>query len=154
ALGARGYQTLSGNGGYAQQVVMAWRKPVSAIRLPVELGLPEQYELGEFCRTAHMRKPLAGLFRAGQFDFWLVGLHLKSSAGESRCSAAIRKKQSQGLAKEIQKLHGLDLDVILAGDFNSSQKHDTLAPLLEKNFHALHHHKLRHPQSNRYSYRS
>jgi endonuclease/exonuclease/phosphatase family metal-dependent hydrolase len=154
ALEARGYQTYSGSSGYAQQVVMAWRAPVSIIRSPFELGLPEKYELGEFCRTSNMRKPLAGLFRAGQFDFWLVGLHLKAATGETRCSAAIREQQNQELVKEIKKLHKADLDVILAGDFNASQQHKTLAPLLENSFHPLHHPKLRNPQSNRYSYRS
>lgn len=154
SLEDRGYTTYSGNSGYAQQVVMAWRDPVKVIRSPVELGLPEKYELGEFCRTSNMRKPLAGQFRAGQFDFWLVGLHLKSAAGQAQCSAAIRAQQSEGLLKEIKKLKQVDLDVILAGDFNASQRHKTLDPLLNSGFHALDHPKLRNAQSNRYSYRS
>jgi len=154
SLEARGYKTFSGSSGYAQQVVMAWRAPVSVIRSPVELGLPEKYDLGEFCHTSNMRKPLAGEFRAGKFDFWLVGLHLKSAAGQAKCSAAIRELQSAGLIKEIKKLTQTDPDVILAGDFNASQQHDTLKPLLEGGFHALHQPKLRNAQSNRYSYRS
>lgn len=154
SLEARGYQTFSGSSGYAQQVVMAWRAPVIMVRSPFELGLPEAYDLGEFCRTSHMRKPLAGRFRSGQFDFWFVGLHLKSAAGQTNCSAAIRHQQSEGLIKEIKKLNQTDPDVILAGDFNASQRHDTLEPLLAGGFHALHHPKLRNTHSNRYSYRS
>lgn len=155
SLQKRGYQTHTGVSGYAQQVVIAWRHPVAVKRLPTELGVPDQFDLGEFCRSSRLRKPLAGLFKAGQFDFWLVGVHLKSAAGQSNCSAAIRTQQAIDLKEEIRKkLRPIDTDVIIAGDFNASQTHTSLQALIQDNFHALHHRKLRHHESHSRSYQS
>ncbi len=140
ALRAKGYQTFAGSSGYAQRLVLAWRQPAKLLSpSPTELALPTEYTLGESCRSSRLRKPLAGYFQAGRFDFWLLNLHLKStSSRQANCSSSIRLQQSLALSKEAKNLARIDADVILIGDFNASQGDSTLKPLLESGFHTLH----------------
>lgn len=152
ALEKRGYKTANGNSGYAQHIVMAWRKPVVAIQKPQDLSIPDNYTINEFCRSANLRKPLGGLFKAGQFDFWLVGLHLKANTGPAACTTAIRSAQIEALTQEVSKLTTQDADIILAGDFNASSRHNSLAGLPATGFQSLTDKPMRHPDSNTVSH--
>ncbi len=138
ALQKRGYQTQSGSSGQAQRIVFAWRKPVTVISRPQDMSIPDSYRVDDYCRSAGLRKPLAGLFRADQFDFWAIGLHLKSGyGGNSACANAVRSLQTYYLEKKLKELEKADRDILLLGDFNASSKHDSLQALREHGFIAL-----------------
>lgn len=151
-LSKKGYRTFTGNSGYAQRLVIAWRHPVRAIQHPFEINIPDNYNLYEGCRSAKLRKPLAGYFQMKQFDFWLVGLHLKSSADRSSCSHEIRTAQVDDLLGAIGPLAKTDRDIILAGDFNASSKHQSLSKLLEEGFDVVSEKNYRSKASNSSSY--
>ncbi len=148
ALEQRGYKTASGQSGYAQHIVMAWRKPVTALELPRDLVVSDKFVINEFCRSANLRKPLGGLFEAGHFDFWLVGLHLKANTGPAACTTAVRGAQARELSVKLKTLESRDADIILAGDFNASSQHTSLETLRQAGFISLTERKQRHNDSN------
>jgi len=150
-LKQHGYQVTAGDSGYAQHVVLAWRTPVT-LKTIDELPVPDHYELNESCHSSHLRKPLAGWFRADQFDFWLVGLHLKARGTDSECTSAVRKAQAQDLYAALAPLIKKDPRVILIGDFNANSHDPSLA--LVNNFKTLDDKENRSPASNAYSYHS
>jgi endonuclease/exonuclease/phosphatase family metal-dependent hydrolase len=154
ALKKRGYQTAAGRSGYAQHVVLAWRKPVIALEAPRDISIPDQYIINEHCRSSHLRKPFGGLFQAGQFDFWMIGLHLKANTGPAVCTSAVRSAQITALSKSLKPLSARDADVILAGDFNAGSQHNSLKELKQTGFVALTDKNLRNLGSNRFSYHS
>ena len=154
ALKKHGYQTAAGKSGYAQHVVLAWRKPVIALESPRDLPIPDQYIINEYCRSSHLRKPFGGLFKAGQFDFWMIGVHLKANTGPAVCTSAVRSAQITALSKSLKPLSTHDADVILAGDFNASSQHNSLKELKQTGFQALTDKNQRNPSSNRFSYHS
>lgn len=137
ALERRGYHTATGDSGNAQHIVMAWRRPVTSLVPPVDIAVPNQFVINEFCRSSNLRKPLAGYFRAGQFDFWLIGVHLKSGIGNTACSSAVRERQSTDIVQTLPVLERRDADVIIAGDFNATARHRTLAPLRDAGFYPI-----------------
>lgn len=152
ALQKRGYQTQAGNSGQAQHIVFAWRKPVTIISRPQDMAIPDSYHVDDYCRSSELRKPLAGLFRADQFDFWGVGLHLKSGyGGNSACANAVRSQQIYYLEKKLRELEKTDRDIVLLGDFNASSKHDSLQALRQHGFIALTDKAHRAENSNKYS---
>lgn len=148
----KGYRIFTGDSGYAQHLVIAWRNPVSVIRHPFEIDIPDHYDLHEGCRSARLRKPIAGYFRQKNFDFWVVGLHLKSSADRSSCSHDIRTAQVDDLLESMTRLSSADKDIVLAGDFNASSKHDSLSKLLEEGFDVISEKNYRSKASNSSSY--
>lgn len=155
ALAAYGYQTRSGDSGNAQHIVLAWRSSaVVALQDPKELPIPDSYQLHEYCSSSHLRKPLSGQFRAGQFDFWLVGLHLKANGPDGKCTAAVRKAQSTALAQALVPLAKKDADVILIGDFNTSSRNKSLQALHDAGFVPINEKKQRSPASGSRSYHS
>ena len=137
ALQKKGYHTQAGNSGNAQHIVFAWRKPVEALQLASDMEIPDSYLIDDYCRSSNLRKPLAGLFRAGQFDFWAVGLHLKSGyGGKTFCTNAVRSMQVYYISKQLATLGGKDKDILLIGDFNATSKHESLQGFREKRFFA------------------
>lgn len=154
ALKRYGYQSHSGGTGNAQHIVLAWRAPVQELQPAGDLPIPDHYELHEYCRSSYLRKPLAGQFRANQFDFWLVGVHLKANGPDSKCTADIRKAQSKALAQTLGPLLKKDPDIILIGDFNTSSRNKSLQALLDANFKTLNDKKQRSPASASRSYHS
>jgi len=154
ALKARGYQMRAGNSGHAQHIVFAWRKPVEALQLPEDLAVADHYEITPQCRTANLRQPLAGLFRANHFDFWAIGLHLKANNADSNCPAAIRVQQIDELLNASKELTKRDTDIILIGDFNSTTHHKSLHQLFDQGFLALDDKEYRNPASSNHSYHS
>ena len=135
ALQKKGYRTQVGNSGNAQRIVLAWRKPVEELQPASDMEIPDSYRVDDYCRSSNLRKPLTGLFRAGQFDFWAVGLHLKSSyGGKIFCSNAVRSMQAYYISKKIVELEKKDKDILLIGDFNATSKHESLQVLREKGF--------------------
>lgn len=138
ALEKKGYRTQAGNSGNAQHIVFAWRKPVEVLQVARDMNVPDSYLIDDHCRSSNLRKPLAGFFRAGKFDFWAVGLHLKSGyGGNSSCTNAVRSLQVYYTAKQLDALERQDKDILLIGDFNASGNHDSLQSFRDKGFIAL-----------------
>lgn len=149
ALKKKGYQSVSGQSGQAQRIVLAWRKPVELMEPVREIAIPEAYRINDYCRSGNLRKPLAALYRAGAFDFWAIGLHLKSGyGGNTACANAVRGQQIYYLEKSLPALRTRDRDLLLIGDFNASSKHESLRPLFETGFIALTDRQYRHPESH------
>lgn len=138
ALEKKGYRTQAGSSGNAQHIVLAWRKPVEVLQLPRDMNIPDSYLVDKYCRSSNLRKPLAGFFRAGKFDFWVVGLHLKSGyGGNAACANAVRSMQVRDITRQLGDLERTDKDILLVGDFNASGSHDSLHYFREKGFLAL-----------------
>jgi predicted extracellular nuclease len=105
--------------------------------------------------------PLYGKFRAGQFDFVLVGVHLKSqlpvnsAENPAQCADDIRRAQGEDI---IAALPGIlndldDEDILIAGDFNASLSDSSLSPFLNGGgFVSLTATNRRAPGSNTISY--
>lgn len=129
ALSRHGYQVAVGGSGRQQSLALAWRAPVKLQGRVGELATADRYQPGADCRSSGLRKPLQGYFRAGQFDFFLVNVHLKSSYGNARCGHEVRLLQSKELLRLLENLAGRDPDVLLVGDFNASANHASLSPL-------------------------
>ncbi len=154
ALQKRGYQTKAGSSGYAQHIVLIWRAPAQALQPPQELPVADHYVINDFCRSANLRVPLGGLFRAGQFDFWFTGVHLKANTGPAACTSAVRNEQTRQLANALQILSLRDKDIVVAGDFNASTRHDSLRALSAFGLRSISDKEHRSIDSNRYSYHS
>lgn len=101
-----------------------------------ELDVPNRFDFGDGCLEQGLRKPVAARFRAGAFDFWIVGVHLKSRRGEATCSDRVRAQQCRDLVKAADELIRTtgERDVLLVGDFNNRPGHATLAALAEAGF--------------------
>jgi endonuclease/exonuclease/phosphatase family metal-dependent hydrolase len=151
ALEQNGYQFSKGSSGYAQHVVLAWRSPVIQVDIARELAIPDHFELNDSCHSSRLRKPLAGRFRAGKMDFWLVGVHLKAQGADQECSMAIRQKQLSLLSHQLSTLKNQDTDILLAGDFNTSS-HNPALNLLQMDFEILDDRNYRNPASGNTSY--
>lgn len=152
ALQQHGYRVRSGDSGQVQRVVIAWRAPVKEIKAAQDLPIPESYQVDDNCRSSGLRKPLAGLYRAGGFDFWAVGLHLKSGYGKKgRCADAVREQQVYYMLKQFPRLQQQDPDILLLGDFNATSGHRSLAGLRDAGFVSLADKQRRHPDSNSYT---
>lgn len=132
ALEKYGYKTATGNSGQGQRIVLAWRKPIMLDAAVSELNVPDSYQVNEWCRSSHLRRPLAGKFHAERFDFWFIALHLKSGFGNrGHCTDDVRGLQSYYLAGQIKTLEKTDEDVLLVGDFNAAGSNKSLSNLLD-----------------------
>ena len=137
-LADRGYSFFEGKHSSRNQfVVLAWDSSeveVDESSLQ-ELDVATEFELGDGCVVDGQRKPLAGKFKAGNFDFWAVGVHLKSRVGE-RCAKKARKKQCEELIEQVDELIASsgERDVVIAGDFNNLIGHKSLTPISDGDF--------------------
>ena len=135
-LTEQGYRLKAGEAGGEQRVVIAYDDDEVDL-LPTlggdgirELPVQASFSYPDGCQS-EARRPLAGHFRAGQFRFLLVGVHLKSQR-DGECGDRIRTVQTTELFAAVQQLRSEsgERDVIIAGDFNSRLSSETLAPLL------------------------
>lgn len=128
-LEARGYAVAfeSAFGGERDQYIVILYRP-SSVQLtspaPSDLDFPTIHEeTGSDCRYDNVRPPVEASFRAGSFDFRLIGVHLKSQIQVGRdpqCDDRIRAAQAAMITRHISQTAGQDRDVIIVGDFNSA----------------------------------
>ncbi|HEX8070132.1 MAG TPA: endonuclease/exonuclease/phosphatase family protein [Pyrinomonadaceae bacterium] len=133
ALQQRGYRLHHGSTGGDQSVVIAYdADEVTLLGDVRELDVRNNFDLPGGCHSGGLRKPLAGHFRAGQFDFVLVGVHLKSQLG-GPCADDVRREQAQDLRGQIEPLLAAEQerDIIITGDFNANLNDPSLTPLLQ-----------------------
>lgn len=143
ALAPKGYQLRSvGTSGGEQRVVIGFDADEVTLLNDSggdgvrEMNVRSNIDLGNNCRSSNMRLPLYGRFRAGQFDFVFVGVHLKSqrqvdgAPNPAQCADDVRRAQAQDLVTALpQLIQTLDeQDVIIAGDFNASLTDASLNP--------------------------
>ncbi|MEE8524870.1 MAG: endonuclease/exonuclease/phosphatase family protein [Thermoanaerobaculia bacterium] len=131
ALGERGYRLQAGDSGDAQRVVLAFDADEVDLLTPAkDLPVRDSFRFDAECGRGGLRRPLAARLRAGSFDFWIVGVHLKSKRG-GECSDRIRDGQARDLATAIDDLvrDSGEPDVILTGDFNATAGEASIAAL-------------------------
>lgn len=138
-LEEHGYQFFEGTTSERNQfVVLAWDADEVELQEGSlqELDVRTAFRLSGGCRTFGLRKPVAGRFKAGEFDFWVVGVHLKSRVGSGSCPTEIRMEQSKELVAEVDKLIETsdERDVIILGDFNHRLGHRSFDPLTRADF--------------------
>lgn len=95
--------------GRSQYVVLVYR--MSSVELvagsSVEIDAATEYNLGNGCRYQGLRKPVAAQFKAGEFDFLIAAVHLKSKSARGipgRCPGEIRERQAQDLLAHVSDL--------------------------------------------------
>ena len=84
-LAAHGYKFFEGTTSDRNQfVVLAWDADEVTLLddSARELDVRNSFDLDEGCKLPGLRKPVVARFKAGEFDFWVVGVHLKSQVGE------------------------------------------------------------------------
>jgi len=137
-LAAHGYQFFEGTTSERDQfVVLAWdADEVAALEPPRQLdGVRDTFMLPGGCNEQGLRKPVAGHFRAGSFDFWIVGVHLKSRSGDPACTSKVRQEQCRDLVTAVDQLAAAgEKDVLIVGDFNELNSHESLKPLVDAGF--------------------
>lgn len=144
-LAARGYRFHAGTSSERGQfVVLGW--DADEVQLvegsAQELDMPDRFtDPGNpACRIDGVRVPVAARFTAGQLDFWLVGVHLKSrlrlADAPLTCAGWVRQQQAALLVGELGRLMATsgERDVVLVGDFNEAPSHPSLAPLAMASF--------------------
>lgn len=155
ALARRGYRLATGTSGGAQRLAIAYDTAAVELLEPArELEVRDAFDFGEDCRRDGLRRPLAARLRAGDFDFWVVGVHLKSKR-DGECADRMRAEQARDLVAAIDELSRLsgEPDVILAGDFNAELSDPSIAELFAGGrFRALTADERRAPDSGRISY--
>ena len=142
-LEAKGFDFFEGTTSNREQfIVLAWDSDeVEVVASARELSIPDAYADPQrpSCAYSGLRIPSAVHLRAGEFDFWLVGVHLKSRTpvgGLSDCDDWIRKQQAADLVSELNRLRdttGED-DFVVVGDFNHSSGHTSLRPFRTAGF--------------------
>ncbi len=155
ALGTRGYKLSSGTAGGEQRVVIAYDDDeVDLVGEVSELDVRSDFNLGGNCTSGGARRPLMAKLQAGEFDFILIGVHLKSQLGGD-CADDVRTEQSKDLIEKINELVASsdEKDVIITGDFNATFDDSSLSPLLSNTgFRALTRPSRRANGSNSISY--
>jgi exonuclease III len=139
ALATRGYQLRRiGDTGGEQGVVIAFdADQVSLIGEVKEMNVRADVDLGGGCKSRNLRVPLFGKFKSGDFDFVLIGVHLKSQLGvngaanPAKCADDIRRAQTQDILAALPNILSdlNDQDVIITGDFNAPLTDTSLGPL-------------------------
>lgn len=123
-----GYKFIEGSSGKSQRIVIAYDSDeVSLISQAKELNVRDSFSLGSSCKSSGLRKPLAAQFKSYEFDFWVVGVHLKSQRGGD-CSDRIRKEQVYDILEAVDVLvdDSSEPDVIILGDFNAKADDDSI----------------------------
>lgn len=100
-------------------------EPAEPNGFPTTFERPDSDGSGQ-CTTTNARKPVFANLRAGQFDFAVVGVHLKSKLKPQNCSdetftAFVRAEQIKALLNKTtrrQQIGQVDQDVLVIGDFN------------------------------------
>ena len=138
-LAKYGYKFFEGTTSDRNQfVVMAWdADEVTLIDDSAkELDVRNSFDLGNACKLPGLRKPIVARFKAGEFDFWLIGVHLKSQVGDKNCNDRVRTEQCKDLVKKIDEMvdKSGERDVIIVGDFNARVGNETLKPLYNAGF--------------------
>ena len=138
-LAAHGYKFFEGTTSERNQfVVLAWDSDEIELQdgSLQELDVQTEFHLSSACSTTGLRKPVAGRFKAGSFDFWVVGVHLKSRRGSGSCPTRIRVAQSEELVEQVDHLieSSGESDVILLGDFNHRIGDRSFDPLTSGGF--------------------
>ncbi len=131
ALDERGYRLVAGDSGDAQRVVLAFdADEVELVGEAEELQVRDSFHFDAECQYDGLRRPLAAQLKAGDFDFWVVGVHLKSKRG-GECSDRMRDGQAQDLVEAVDDLvrDSGEADVVLAGDFNAFVDEDSISAL-------------------------
>jgi exonuclease III len=136
---AQGYQFFEGTASDRNQfVVLAW--DTDEVQLvdnsAHELVFKNNFDFGDGCAVPGQRKPVAAHLKAGEFDFWVVGVHLKSQLGETSCSDRVRTEQCKELVERTKELiqQSGERDVIIVGDFNNRVGPESLRPLADAGF--------------------
>lgn len=82
-LAAHGYKFFEGSTSDRNQfVILAWDSDeVTLDGEAIELNVRDAFDFGTTCDAEGLRKPVVGRFKAKSFDFWVVGVHLKSRSG-------------------------------------------------------------------------
>ncbi|HSE18653.1 MAG TPA: endonuclease/exonuclease/phosphatase family protein [Pyrinomonadaceae bacterium] len=139
----RGYELRSGTAGGEQRVVIAFdTDEVSLLNDNngegvKEMNVRSSLDLGGGCQSSNLRLPLYGKFKAGEFDFVLVGVHLKSQRKVDgaddpvQCADDIRHAQAEDIVAALPGVMSAlnDEDVLIAGDFNATLSDPSLSPL-------------------------
>ncbi len=138
-LAARGYKFFEGTTSDRNQfVVLAWDADEVTLLddSARELDVRNSFDLDEGCKLPGLRKPLAARFKAGEFDFWVVGVHLKSQVGEKSCNDRARTEQCKDIVKKIDEFvsQSGERDVVIVGDFNARVGNASFKPLTDAGF--------------------
>ena len=142
-LDSRGYTTAfeSAFGGDRKQfIVVLYRKSIISLIAPVPRDLPfptEYREAATTCAYESVRPPVAAAFRAGQFDFRVIGVHMKSNlpvGQDTNCDDRIRTDQARKIAAYAKENATVEPDIIILGDFNSSYSLPENAPFRDEGF--------------------
>jgi endonuclease/exonuclease/phosphatase family metal-dependent hydrolase len=138
-LAAHGYKFFEGTTSDRNQfVVLAWDADEVTLldNSARELDVRNSFELDEGCKLLGLRKPIVARFKAGEFDFWVVGVHLKSQVGEKSCNDRARTEQCKDLVKKIDEFVAKsgERDVVIVGDFNARVGDASLKPLVDAGF--------------------
>ncbi|MCI0628234.1 MAG: hypothetical protein L0387_42380 [Acidobacteria bacterium] len=167
-LAPRGFQFIEGSGG-AQRVVIAFdadevqatpsTEPAEPAGFPTSFTRPDSDGSGQ-CLTSNAPKPLFANLRAGQFDFTVVGVHLKSKLSPQDCSdqtftAFAREEQANAILAEIarrQQIGQADQDVLVLGDYNDEVHESAPNALRAGGFRLLTEDANRSPSSGNLSY--
>lgn len=154
-LSTRGYKLSSGTAGGEQRVVIAYDDDeVDLAGEVTELDVRSDFNLPGCPPSGGARRPLMANLKAGEFDFIVIGVHLKSQLGGD-CADKVRKEQSKDLIAKINELgaSSSEKDVIITGDFNATFDDSSLSPLLSNTgFRALTRPSRRANGSNSISY--
>jgi hypothetical protein len=128
-LARAGYEVRF-EGNARQNIVIAFDRdevqPMGPYRV---LEVATRFDYGDGCRSQDLRKPIAQRLRAGAFDFYVVGVHLKSQLGGD-CADRVRTDQARELIPAIERLRASEADVLIVGDFNAERNDASLAPLI------------------------
>lgn len=137
-LARHGYR-LEQAGETAQQDVAIAFNPegVELLGEVSELDVRSDFSLPDNCRSRNLRRPLLAHFRAGTFDFAVIGVHLKSQLGVNGaddpegCADEIRGQQAGDISGALDGVLSRlgEQDVIVTGDFNATLEDASLAPL-------------------------
>ena len=128
-LEGRGYSLAfeSAFGGEREQyIAVAYRRSSVELTAPPPSDLPfatSYRETGSDCFYENIRPPVTAAFRASQFDFRVIGVHLKSQlpvGKDTQCDDRIRTEQAKRIVAFTQSTAADERDTIILGDFNSS----------------------------------
>ena len=149
-LEALGYDAdlASSDGGANEQYIVIIYRPDRIQRLSdsSELDIPTEFaEDGKpSCFYDNFRRPLTARFQAGEFDFRLVGVHMKSkrSAGsdpsDDECDDRLRRIQAGKIVDAILELQQetgeAEQDLLIVGDFNDDSGSPFLSPFADAGF--------------------
>lgn len=124
--------------GRKQHVVVIYRTTRVAISgNSGEVPIATTYDDGSGCKYDSVRPPLAVGLKASDFEFTLIGVHLKSEqevGNGDQCDDDIRKYQSKEIVSWIDAQPDPKRNIIVAGDINSAFAEDEFAPFRDAGY--------------------